>query len=306
MWLSIAKKIGVFTLCMGLSLLGFSQQDPMYSQYMYNMLSVNPAYAGSKGGIHGVLLHRSQWLNVEGAPTTQNFTLHSPINGEKMGLGLNVVNDQIGVSSRLNIQGAYAYKLQLEDSKLAFGIQASISRWRNNWQELKTIDPNDPSFALSGESFIKPNFGVGVYWNNDRFFASAAVPHLLNQNLSDEAVEAALRRHLFASFGGLYTINDQLKFKPSVMLKFVDSAPLQADINAELIINDRVWIGASGRVWDGLVGMAQVKIRDNFWIGYAYDYPLTEIRRVSGGTHEIFISYTHFLRKPKILSPRYF
>jgi type IX secretion system PorP/SprF family membrane protein len=273
---------------------------------MWNMMSVNPAYAGTKGGIHGVLLHRQQWLNVEGAPSTQNFTVHSPVYQEKMGLGLNIVNDRIGVTSRLNIQAAYSYNLKLEDSNLRFGLQGSISRWRNNWQDINTIDPNDPSFAANSESFLRPNFGVGAYWNNDRFFASAAVPHLINQDLSDEAVEAQLRRHLFASFGGLYTINDQLKFKPSVMVKFVDSAPLQADINAELIINDRIWVGASGRVWDGLVGMAQVKIKENFWIGYAFDYPLTEIRRVASGTHEIFISYTHFLRKPKIYSPRYF
>ena len=306
MWLSIARKIVILFLFVALFVESKAQQDAMYSQYMWNMMSVNPAYAGSKTGIHGVLLHRQQWLNVEGAPTTQNFVVHSPIHQEKMGLGLNIVNDRIGVTSRLNIQAAYSYKLRLEDSNLRFGIQGSISRWRNNWQDINTIDPNDPSFALNSESFLKPNFGFGVYWNNERFFASAAVPHLINQDLSEEAVEAQLRRHLFASFGGLYTINDQLKFKPSVMLKFVDSAPLQADINAEFIINDRVWIGASGRVWDGLVGMAQVKLRDHFWIGYAFDYPLTEIRRVASGTHEIFISYTHFIRKPKIRSPRYF
>lgn len=305
MWLYIARFL-VVILLLGCGFASKAQQDPMYSQYMFNMLSVNPAYAGSKGGIHGILLHRQQWVNVEGAPRTQNFSIHSPFFDDQMGLGLNIVNDNIGVTNRLNIQGSYSYKLKLEKSNLRFGLQGMLTNWHNKWQDLQTIDPNDPSFATSNESFLRPNFGVGVYWNNDRFFASAAVPNLINQSLSDEAVEAELRRHLFATVGGLYTINDQLQFKPSVMVKFVDAAPLQADLNAELIINNRVWVGVSGRVWDGLVAMAQVNIKENFWVGYAYDYPLTELRTVTSGSHEIFISYTHFLRKPKILSPRYF
>ena len=306
MWLSSDKKYTFTGLLLLLSLFIQAQQDPMYSQYMYNMMSVNPAYAGSKGGIHALLLHRQQWTDIEGAPTTQNFTIHSPFMDDKMGLGLNVVNDKIGVSSRLDIQAAYAYKIQLSESNLRFGLQAGVTRWNNDWNDIQTLTANDPSFVNGSETILKPNFGFGAYWYSEKYFAGISVPHILNNSLNEDEGDAEQIRHMFLNGGALFTLNDQLKLKPSVLLKYVEAAPLQADFNLELVISDRVWTGVSARVWDGMVAMIQVNLKDHFWVGYAYDYPFTELRTVTNGSHEVFISYTHYIKRSKVVSPRYF
>ena len=286
---------------------GFGQQDPMFSQYMYNKMSINPGYAGAKGGLFGVLLHRTQWSGIEGAPTTQTFTAHTPFMGQKMGAGLNIVNDKIGVSQRLNVYGAYSYKLYLGERIVSFGVQGGFTRFGNNWSEIKTISPNDPSFSGGDESLFLPNVGAGVYYNDQKYFAGISMPYFLTHSLSSESSsEAQLYRHLFINGGGLFELNYALKLRPTILLKYVSGAPLQADLNMSVVIKDRFWPGLSYRTGDGLSAMFQVNLKNNLWMGYAYDYPFTELNGYTSGSHEIFISYTYFIQKPKVYSPRYF
>ena len=301
------RYIAILILVLGSALKSYGQQDPMFSQYMYNKMSINPGYAGAKGGLFGVLLYRKQWAGIDGAPTTQTFTAHTPFMGQKMGAGLNIVNDKIGVSQRLNVFGSYSYKLFFGEKVLSFGVQGGFTRFGHDWSEINTIDPNDPSFQASSESFLKPNIGTGVYFNDQKYFAGISIPYLLTHSISEESEsEAKTSRHIFLNGGGLFELNYLLKLRPTVLVKYVAGAPIQADLNVSVVIKDKFWPGISYRTGDGMSLMFQLNLKDNLWMGYAYDYPFTELNGYTSGSHEIFISYTYFIQKPKVYSPRYF
>lgn len=290
------------------SFYGYGQQDPMFSQYMYNKLSINPGYAGSKGGLFGIALYRKQWVNIQGAPTSQTFAVHSPFMGQKMGLGLNIVNDKIGVSQRLNIFGSYSYKIFIEEKTISFGIQGGLTRFGNDWSQIRTSTPKDPSFVSGNESFLLPNIGAGVYYNDQKYFAGLSIPYLITHTFNKKAPQsqAKLVRHFFLNGGGLFELNHMLKLRPTVLLKYVSGAPLQADLNLSVVIKERFWPGLSFRTGDGISAMFQLNLKDHLWMGYAYDYPFTDLRKHTSGGHEIFISYTYFIKRPKVYSPRYF
>lgn len=297
-----------------MSLVAFTmnaQQDPQFSHYMYNTISVNPAYAGSRGVLNITGLHRSQWIGLEGAPTSQTLTLNTPLRNRKMGVGLSVVNDKIGPLNQTFIYGDYSYTVKLTQKvKLAFGLKAGINWFQPKISSLNTIQNNDPSFVGSTmESVIKPNIGAGIYLHRDDWYIGASSPRLVQNkfNLGGSDTTSVLEeRHMFFIAGYLWTVNPQLKLKPTAQLKMVQDAPMSIDATLEALIRNKFSIGAGLRVGDSFYGMLGYQFTDQFRVGFAYDYTTTRLQNVNNGTVEFMLSYDFYFNNDKLKSPRYF
>lgn len=299
-----------------MSLVAFTmnaQQDPQFSHYMYNTISVNPAYAGSRGVLNITGLHRSQWIGLEGAPTSQTLTLNTPLRNRKMGVGLSVVNDKIGPLNQTFIYGDYSYTVRLtEKLKLAFGMKAGINWFQPKISTLNTIQNNDPSFVGSTmESVIKPNIGAGIYLHRDDWYIGASSPRLVQNKFNlggsaNDTTSVLEERHMFFIAGYLWTVNPQLKLKPTAQLKMVQDAPMSIDATLEALIRNKFSIGAGLRVGDSFYGMLGYQFTDQFRVGFAYDYTTTRLQNVNNGTVEFMLSYDFYFNNDKLKSPRYF
>lgn len=290
----------------------FAQQDAMFSQYMFNMLSVNPAYAGSRDVLSATALYRRQWLGIKGSPSTATTTIDMPIRNEKMGVGIMFLNDRIGISNATSISGAYSYRVRVSKSGLlAFGLNATVQNFKANFDQVDYDQSNgaDPAFTSAYSAWM-PNFGAGTYYTTDRFYAGLALPHLVNNDLSKSLTgvsdNARQYRHLFFMTGYVFRIGPTTMLKPSTLVKYVHGSPLEFDINANVWLRDRIAFGASYRSADGLVGIFELQLNEQFRFGYAYDFPLTKLSKFTSGSHEIMIRYELGFDKGKILSPRYF
>jgi len=285
-----------------------AQQDPMYTQYMYNTLSVNPGYAGSRGALSMTGLVRAQWLGIDGAPQTQTLTVHSPMYNENMGLGLSVINDQVGPVHQTMLFADYAYSIQTTpNAKLAFGLKAGVNIFQADLLALSPNQTNDPAvYNISNR--LLPNVGVGVYYYSDKGYFGVSAPKLLEHNLKSGEISASKeRRHYFVIGGYVFELSPTLKFKPAFLVKAVSGAPLSVDLSGNFFFNDKFGIGAAYRFGDSFSALLQYYITPQFRIGYAYDYTLTELQNYNSGTHEIMLGYDfYFIDKQRIRSPRFF
>lgn len=287
-----------------------AQQDAQYSMYMFNGLALNPAYAGSRGVLAATALYRHQWTGLEGAPKTGVFNIHSPLMRDKMGLGLSIASDNIGLVNMINITANYAYRLTFkDDSKLAFGLNVTVNNFNGRWSEASLQNIDDPSFSANS-SLWNPNFGFGVYYQSDRWFAGISVPHLLNNSLSKEGVVlegnnnvARQFKHYFFTGGAIFTLTENVKMKPSFLFKYVQNAKLSTDINLGFLFREVFWLAASYRIGDAVVGMIEYDINDMIRIGYAYDYTLSDLTNYSSGSHEIMLGF-ELRKKQTHLTPR--
>lgn len=294
-----------FLFCIGLGT-AQAQQDPMFSQYMFNMLTVNPAYAGSRDVLSLTAMRRWQWVNIDGAPRTTTFSADMPIANERMGLGLIAYNDQLGVTKTNSAYLIYSYRIRMEKGTLAFGMQAGFSNYRSDLTSLRTTDVSDDNLGSNVNKML-PNVGAGVYYNTDRFYVGISTPKLLNNKLGNDAVSNAIqKRHLFAMAGYVIHASELFKIKPSVLGKYVEGAPLQLDGNLNVWFNDVIGLGASFRSGDALSAMLEIQATDQLRFGYAYDYAMTKLNNYTSGTHEIMLRYELGFGKTKIITPRYF
>jgi len=281
----------------------------MYNQYMFNGFALNPAYAGSRDVLSLTAHYRHQWAGFAGAPRTQTFFAHSPLRNPKNNLGLSLINDQLGVSRRTSLTATYAYRLELTKSmRLAFGLQGGLSLFQDRWADVITDEDNDQAFGANSPVFVVPKVGFGLYLDHRQFFLGASIPHLLDYKNSDYSLyvsESNLYKPWFFTGGLLLTLNPYLKLRPSFLVKYLQYSPTQVDVNANLIIRDKFWVGASYRSGDALVGLLEFQINQQFRLGYSYDYPLTDLRQFTSGSHEIMLRY-EFGYSVKALSPRYF
>lgn len=291
----------------------FAQQDPQFSHYMYNTVSVNPAYAGSRDVLNITGLHRSQWLGLDGAPTTQTLSMNTPLRNKKMGVGFSVVNDRIGPINQTFIYADYSYAVNLTKTlKLAFGLKAGVNWFQPKIATLETVQGNDPSFVNSTlETVIKPNVGAGIYLHSEKFYIGASAPRLLQNkfnlgtgNTDTTAVKEL--RHMFFIAGYIWTVNRQLKLKPTAQVKMVQNAPISIDATVEAIIRDKFSIGAGYRYGDSYYGMVGYQFTNQFRAGFAYDYTSTRLQNVNNGTVELMLSYDFMFNNDKLRSPRYF
>lgn len=297
-----------------------AQQDAQYSMYMFNGLALNPAYAGSRERWAVTALYRHQWAGFgDGVPRTAVANAHGPLLNDRVGLGISIANDRIGPTSLIEAAASYAYRLPLGTKKysgrLCFGMNARVTNYTQRWSELTTSDQADQAFIGGNENVFHPNFGVGLYYYNDRFYAGFSIPNMLNTSLDDnfqlDGTDLVARkyRHVFTTIGAIVPLTDNVKLKPSMLLKHVKNTPFQADFNASLLFKEALWIGASFRTAfqepgpAAVIGMIEYMFAKHLRVGYAYDYTLTDIGAYQSGTHEIMVGY-EFGSNDKYLTPR--
>jgi type IX secretion system PorP/SprF family membrane protein len=289
----------------------FSQQDPQYTQYMYNMNVVNPAYAGSRGTLSLGLLGRTQWTNVAGGPKTVTFSGDAPI-GRRVGIGLSIIADEIGPVQEQNLYVDVSYTINTsEEGRLAFGLKGGVTL-----QDIDLLsitlpqDPNDPLFE-DNVNEVYPNFGAGIYYYTDKFYVGLSVPNILKSTHFERSggiiTEASEEMHAFLTAGYVFGLSSTLKFKPSLMFKGVLGAPVSIDINANFLLYNRLELGASYRIEDSLSALINFAVTPDFRIGFAYDYTISEFSNINpGGTYEAILLYDIDFSKKNLKSPRFF
>jgi type IX secretion system PorP/SprF family membrane protein len=288
-----------------------AQQDPMYTQYMNNILSVNPAYAGSGDVLSLMVMSRNQWVSFDGAPTTQSFVMHAPIAKYKMGLGFSLLKDQLGPTSQTGAYVDYSYSIDFtEDRHLSFGLKGGVNFFEAALTQLKTVDAGDQVFANDVNRNFLPNFGLGVFYNTDRFFSGLSIPKMIQNNINrDDFSSEYLNKekiHLFFMTGYVFDVNTIVKFKPYLLTKYVHNSPISVDLTAQFLFYEKLWLGAMYRVGDALGGMMQMQVTNQLKVGYAYDITATDLGAYNNGTHEILVSYDFNFGRGKVRSPRYF
>ncbi|MBP8156893.1 MAG: type IX secretion system membrane protein PorP/SprF [Flavobacterium sp.] len=287
---------------------GFAQQDAQYTQYMYNTINVNPAYAGSRGVMSIFGLHRTQWVGLDGAPTTNAFSINTPLNDSNLGLGVSFVNDKIGPTNDNTISADLSYSIQTsEEYKLSFGIKASGNLFNLDVNRLNPADANDPNLQNFDNEF-SPNFGAGIYLHSDKLYFGLSVPNFLQDSkYNDNEVAVFQERMNFYAIGGyVFDISPSVKFKPAFLTKLVTGSPLQVDASANFLFFDKLMLGAAYR-WDAAVSaLAGFQVTDGLFIGYSYDRETTQLRNYNSGSHEIFLRFELFNKVSKLVSPRFF
>lgn len=286
-----------------------SQQDPQYSQYMFNQLAINPAYAGSKEALSTALFLRSQWTGIDGAPTTSTITAHGPLRKRKVGLGFAIISDKIGPKKSTGFLGSYAYRIPIKNGKLAFGVRFGVYNYSYNWSKIEYKDPGDVYNTQNQTSVIVPSADAGIYYYTNTIYLGISATHLTQGRVTkvtnSNGDNAQLSPHYFFTMGKAWDLSDKLIFNLSCMIKAAKNAPSTGDLNFSFLLNNRLWVGFSFRSQYGIVAYTQFHINEKFKIGYAYDFGLNRIGRAGGGSHEIMLSYDFNIFKSKIVSPRY-
>jgi len=300
----------LIALALIISVKSFGQQDAMYSQYMFNQLLINPAYAGNHEVLSANALFRDQWVGIDGAPVTETFSLDAPLFKNKVGLGVTVYNDKIGISKNTGGYLAYAYRIKFRKSTLAFGLQAGLSNLRASYDQVEYSQNNsmyDYAFSKNINELF-PNFGAGLFYNSEKFYFGLSVPYLLKKSLFQHSnIEGYIQaRHFFLSTGYVIKFNKDYVLKPSILVKYVNGAPLEVDFNANLWFYEMLGVGASYRTGDAMIAMLELRLNNQLSVGYAFDYSLTELNKFNYGSHELMLKYDFNFSKTRIVTPRYF
>ncbi len=300
-------KILYFALLLA-SLSSFSQQDAQYTQYMYNTINVNPAYAGSRGVMSIFGLYRTQWVGLDGAPTTGAFSINTPIENSNIGAGLSVVTDKIGPTNEHVISLDVSYSVPTSETyKLSFGLKGSANLF--NFDRTKVNPVTDADLLLQDISNdFSPNIGAGVYFHSDKLYLGVSSPNFLETKRYADNSKAVYkeRMNLYAIAGYVFDLSSNLKFKPAVLAKAVQGAPLQVDVSGNFMINEKFVLGAAWR-WDAAFSaMAGFQINKGLYLGYGYDLETTKLKNYNSGSHEVFLRYELFSKPEKIVSPRFF
>ena len=292
----------------------FAQTEPMYSQYMYNMLGVNPAYAGNREALSLNFFQRNQWVGIKGAPKTTSISMDQSIKDGKIGWGLQVYDDRLGVEAATGFNGMLSTRIKVSDKGvLSGGLSFGLMNYQINLNDVNNRNnPNDPSFISTDKpSTWNRSLGMGIYYNTDRFYAGVSTPSILKSRLAtyknlNKSIQISDDFHLFANAGYVFDINEDVKLKPSTMVKMVSGAPIQADINMNIWLKDLLGFGASYRTGDAFVGMVELQATSNLRFGYAYDMPFNPLKYFTKGSHELMLRYEIGNFKTKIKSTRYF
>lgn len=307
--LNILKHV-IFFISIVLGISSYGQQDAQYTQYMYNTVSVNPGYAGSRGHISMAALHRSQWMGLEGAPVTQTFNVHSPIGYRGVGLGLSIVNDEIGPTSETNFDVDFSYTIWTStEGRISFGLKASASLLDIRFSELNQFT-TDPTLQQDIDNRLTPNIGAGVYYHTNKYYVGVSVPRILETSHFQETTLSTAKEQMnfYMIAGYVLDLNPFLKFKPTILTKVIQGAPLQLDLSANFMLNEKFILGAAYR-WDAAFsGMAGFNISKKFLVGIAYDKETTELGSAAfnDGSFEVIFRYDFISTKNNLKSPRFF
>lgn len=296
------------------SSLVFGQQDPVFSQYMYTQLEFNPAYAGSRDALAMDLLTRFQWVGVDGAPQTTSLTAHTPLRNPHIGLGVYMYRDELGPSIDYNVMGSFAYRILFPTSKLSFGISAGIKYYNIDWNALNPRDPGDQLLIGDAGNRVVPDVDFGIYYSHARYYAGISARHLLQNQLvvsstapDDEVSFTRLKTNFYGIAGGSIPLAERFQFLPSILVKYVANAPLQADINARFLLLNLLTLGVGYRTNSAMGLMVGVDVGKGFSVGYSYDIWFNALRSHNSGSHEIRVSYeADLFKRTRMLTPRYF
>ena len=285
----------------------FAQQDAQFTQYMYNTINVNPAYAGSRGVMSIFGLHRTQWVGLDGAPVTNALSLNIPINNINIGIGLSAINDRIGPTVENTLSVDVSYTVQTSETyKLSFGVKGTGNFFNLDASKLNPLVDNDPS--LVNYNKFSPNVGAGVYLHSDKSYVGVSVPNFIQSNRYDSDNVAIFKERInyYLIAGHVFDLNPNIKFKPALLTKLVTGSPLQVDVSGNFMFYEKFVIGAAYR-WDAAVSaLAGFQITDGLYIGYGYDMETTKLRKYNSGSHEVFLRFELFNNYNKIISPRFF
>ncbi|WP_111685583.1 PorP/SprF family type IX secretion system membrane protein [Winogradskyella tangerina] len=307
------KNMVLTLLCVLSTVFLSAQQESQYSQYMYNTMSINPAYAGNRGVMSISALHRSQWVGLDGAPETQTLNIHSPV-GEsgRVGLGFSVIHDNIGPTSETQFDAVFSYTIPTsENARLSFGLQAGGHLLNVDFTKLNIYTDGDPGFQNNIDNQFSPNFGFGIYYHHsDRWYLGMSIPNILETKHFDRSSLSSVteRFHIYTIGGYVFDLSRSTKFKPAFLLKGVKGAPIALDLSASFMFHDKFSLGAAYRMdvaWSALAGF---QLSDQIMIGFAYDKDTTELGNTSfnDGSYEVFMRFELFKNKGQLISPRFF
>jgi type IX secretion system PorP/SprF family membrane protein len=303
------KKIVYSLLIVMISVVMRAQQEPQYTQYMYNPSVINPGYAGSLGYGSLFSLYRTQWIGLEGAPKTLNLNYHQPLENTNLGLGGNIVHDEIGPSTTTNLGIDITYTIPFENqSRLAFGVRAGGQLLNIDYTKLNHYNPSDVSFRSNISNQFSPNIGVGLFYYNENSYVGLSVPMLLETKTYDEFAYSDVnrRQHYYLTAGKVFDLSYNVKFKPAFVAKMVAGAPLQVDLTGNFLINEKFTLGMAYRWSAALSGLVGFKVSDRLMIGYGYDRETTRLSNFNSGSHELFLQFDLFKINQHIETPRFF
>lgn len=285
----------------------YAQQDAQFTQYMYNTININPAYAGSRGALSIFALHRTQWVGLDGAPVTNAASVNTPLNQSNLGLGVSIINDKIGPTTENTIAADLSYTVPTSETfKLSFGIKATANIFNLDVNRLNPVD-DDPSLRDFNNKFT-PNFGAGVYLHSDKAYVGFSVPNFIESNRYDDNEVAIFKEKInyYLIAGYVFDLNTSVKFKPALLTKIVEGAPLQVDVSGNFMFNDKFVVGLAYRWSAAVSAMVGFQVTDGMYIGYGYDHETTRLNNYNSGSHEIFLRYEIFKNNDKIITPRFF
>lgn len=308
---NIANRIKGTALALLLGTGLYAQQDPQFTQYMFNLLALNPAYAGSADRVSLKALSRHQWVGFDGAPTTQTLTMHTPLPFESIGVGGTIMRDSHGPITQYTFMADVAYRIFMGDAKLAFGLKGGLNLFQGQFAELNPLVAGDQVFQQNVSTKLDPQFGFGVMYYSDRYFVGLSTPKILRTDFFTTDSLAFVsspgqRPHYFLTGGYVFDMGVYHKFKPTALVKAVQGSPISFDVSANFLFYEKFWLGAMYRHQDAVGALAQYYITNDLTVGYAYDYPLSTLRNYSGGSHEIMLGFEFGNKLKGVRSPRYF
>ena len=285
----------------------YAQQDAQFTQYMYNTINVNPAYAGSRGALSIFALHRTQWVGLDGAPVTNAVSINTPINGSNLGLGVSLINDKIGPANENTISADLSYTIPTSETfKLSLGIKGTANLFNLDVTKLDPKDAGDESFQNYNK--FTPNIGAGVYLHSDKAYLGLSIPNFIQTNRYDDndvrIFKEKINTYLIAGY--VFDLNQDIKFKPALITKMIEGAPLQIDVSGNFMFSEKFVVGVAYRWSAALSGMVGFQVSDGLYIGYGYDRETTNLKNYNSGSHEIFLRYEIFKKIDKITTPRFF
>lgn len=290
-----------------------AQYDGMFTNYMWNEMFINPGYAGSREAISAVGLLRDQWVGIDGAPMTQTLTVHGPFLDNQAGLGASVMHESIGITKQTYFMGTFAYRFRLGPGKLSMGLSIGMLSKRDMYTKVITDQPSDINFTTNTPLMTMPNGSFGLYYYTDKMYVGLSVPRLINNKIAPDVGTWEAKNtfeyqnlHYYLAAGYIISIMPSLRLRPTVMLKTVYAAPVEADVSVSALIRDSFWAGLAYRTGDAASLLLGYQITPNLRVGYSYDYSISRLQKLNNGSHEICIGYDFSPGKSKIVSPRVF
>jgi len=306
----MTKKIIKLVFCMLLPYSVYGQLTPVSDQYILNPLTINPAYAGGRGALNIAAFYRRQWVGITGAPETMTLAVDAPILDGKLGLGLTIVNDKIGVTKQTYFSSNYSYKIKMSEGNISFGLGAGLITTNTAWSDLVVLDPGDEFYLIDSRVFVVPDFSFGIYFSQRNYFAGFSIPKLLSYKFDFDKNKYTLRvnpsqyYYLFNT-GYVYEITTKTKFFPSLLISYSPGEKILFDINAHFSLIDKLWIGASYRSNNSIAGLFQFAVNNQFKVAYSYYFNFGDLEKYSNGSHELMLRY-EFHYKVTVVNPLIF